>query len=147
MEVILIKNVEGLGQENAVVKVKDGYARNYLFPRKLALPANEQNLRKLEQIKQMRQRQAEQAKIAAEKLRNKLSSLSLTIPVLVHEKDKLYGSVGPQEIRQALKEEGIDIEESAIIINEPIKTLGIYQVPLKLHPEVEGQLKIWVVKK
>ncbi|MDD5347701.1 MAG: 50S ribosomal protein L9 [Candidatus Omnitrophica bacterium] len=147
MEVILTQNVEGVGKQGEKLKVKDGYARNFLFPKNLAVAVTPANMKRIEQEKERRDHESEKRKTQAEALRDKLAALSLTIAVLVQEKEKLYGSIGAAEICKALKDEGHEIDEQAIALEEPIKALGIYQVPLKLHPEVEGQLKVWIVKK
>jgi large subunit ribosomal protein L9 len=129
------------------VKVKDGFALNFLIPNGLAVPVTAGNLRKLEQEKQKKAVQLEKAKQEAEALKEKLAALSLTIPVLVHEDEKLYGSIGPEDLAAALKEEGYDIQKDIIELDEPIKSLGIYEVPVKLHPEIAAKIKVWVVKK
>lgn len=147
MEVILSKDVPGIGKAGAVVKVKDGFAINYLLPKGLALPSTSGNLKKLKQEKQQKEVLQEKVKLEAEKLKEKLAVLSLTIPVLVHEEGKLYANIGAQDISRALKEEGFEIEKSAILLEEPIKAIGIYEIPVKLHPEVSLKLKMWIVKK
>ncbi len=147
MEVILTKDVEGIGKAGAVLKVKDGFARNYLLLKNLAVEVTAANMKGIEQEKLRREQKEEKSKKAAEELKNRLSALSLTIAVLTQEKDKLYGSIAAQEIQKALKDEGFEIAKEAILLEEPIKTLGIFQVPLKLHPEVPAEVKVWVVKK
>lgn len=147
MEVILIQDVDRLGKSNSVIKVKDGYARNFLFPNKLAIPLTSENLKKLEQDKQKKVLESEKVKKIAEEKAQRLSSLSLTIPALTQEDDKLYGSITAQDITTGLKDEGIEIDKNSIVLSEPIKSLGIYEVGIKLHPEVSGKIKLWVVKK
>jgi len=147
MEVILCKDVEKLGKVGAVIKVKDGFARNFLIPNKLALPMNSVNLKKLEQERARQALIVEKSRKESDSLKDKLQELSLTIPVLAHEQDKLYGSITSAEISAALKEEGIAIDKDSIIVGEPIKALGIYEVTVNLHPEVTAKLKIWIVKK
>jgi len=147
MEVILNQDVEGVGRGGTIVKVKDGFARNFLLPKRLAVPLTERNIKNLEQEKLKKSLKLEKDKKEAEQLKDKLDSLSLTIPVLIQEKDKLYGSITSLEIQRALKEEGFDIDKNAIILEEPIRSLGIYQIPIKLHPEVSARIKAWVVKK
>jgi len=147
MEVILKKDVQKLGKAGSVVKVKDGFARNFLFAGGLAVPVTAAGLKKLEEEKQARQKQDEQAKQSAEELKKRLEIFSLTISALAQEDEKLYGSIGNQEICLALAEEGFSVDKNMIELSEPIKSLGIYEVLLKLHPEVEAKLKIWVVKK
>jgi len=147
MEVILRQDVEGIGKSGNIVKVKDGFARNFLLPKRLAVPWTASNIKSLELEKQRQSLKSEKDKKEAGELKDKLDSLSLTIPVLIQEKDKLYGSITVLEIQRALKEEGFDIDKNHVILEEPIKSLGIYQIPIKLHPEVSAQIKVWVVKK
>jgi len=147
MEVILSQNIDKVGESGQAVKVKDGFARNFLIPNGLAVPLTAGNLKKLEQEKQRKILQSDKVRKEAEGLKERLTNLSLTIPVLVQEEDNLYGSVTPMDIAAALKEEGFDIEKNSIILNEPIKSLGIYEIPVKLHPEILATVKVWVVKK
>lgn len=147
MEVILRQDVEKIGKAGQVIKVKDGYARNFLIPNGLAMPVNSVNLKKLEQERQAKIQQFEKVKKEAEGLKEKLSSVSLTIPALVQEENKLYGSITAQDVSRALKDEGFNIDRNSILLDEPIKSLGIYEVPVRLHPEISTKLKLWVVKK
>jgi large subunit ribosomal protein L9 len=147
MEVILNKDVDKIGKAGTVVKVKDGFARNFLLPNKLAVPVTASNLKKIEQEKQRKDQESEKFKQECVQLKARLAAVSLTIPALVHEDEKLYGSIGAFEISAALKEEGIEIDKNTIMLDEPIKALGIYEVPVKLHAEVDAKLKVWIVKK
>ena len=149
MEVILNKDVDKIGKAGSVVKVKDGFARNFLIPNKLALPLTASNLKKLEEQKQQKLLQLEKVRKECEELKSRLAELSLTMPSLTQDqdKDKLYGSISASDIAQALKEEGLQIDKNIIILEEPIKSLGIYEIPIKLHPEVTAAIKVWVVKK
>jgi large subunit ribosomal protein L9 len=147
MEVILKQDVEKIGKVGAVVKVKDGFARNFLIPRGLAIPLTSSNLKQLEQEKQQKSVALEKAKGKAEELKEKLAALSLTIPALTQDDEKLYGSITNLDIAQAMKDEGLDIDKSLIALEEPIKALGIYEIPVKLHPEVQAVIKVWIVKK
>jgi large subunit ribosomal protein L9 len=147
MEVILIKDVEKLGKAGSLAKVKDGFARNYLFPRKLAMPVTEAGLKNLEEAKQKRLRQEEKARKDAELLKEKLAATSLTIAALAQDDESLFGGIMAQEICAALKDEGLEIDKSCIQLEEPIKALGIYEVPIKLLPEVLAKVKVWIVKK
>ena len=147
MQVILKQDIASLGQAGAVVKVKDGFGRNFLLARGLALPLNAANIKKLEQEKRQKNLRLERLKKEAEGLKEKLVGLSLTIPVLTQEEDKIYGSIGPADLARALKEEGLQIDKDQIVLDEPIKSLGIYEVPITLHPEVSAKVKIWIVKK
>ena len=147
MELILNKDVEKIGKAGQVVKVKDGFARNFLIPQGLAVPSTAQNLKKAEQEKQKKQLASDKVRKECEDLKAKLAGLSLTLPVLTQENDALYGSIGPVEILNALQEEGVTLDKDVIVLEEHIKALGIYEVPIKLHPEVQAMVKIWIVKK
>lgn len=147
MEVILSKDIDRIGKAGHIVKVKDGFARNFLIPNGLALPVTTANIKKLEQDKQQKNLQSEKEKREAEGLRDKLARLSLTIPVLTHEEDKLYASITAQDVAAALEEEGFSIDKNSIMMDQPIKALGIFEVSVRLHPEIPAKLKVWIVKK
>ena len=147
MEVILTKDVDKIGKIGSVVKVKDGFARNFLLPKKLAIPVTEGNLKKLEQEKKKLIQGLEEKKQAALVLKERLDNLSLTISATAQDEKSLYGSVTAQDISDSLKEEGIEVEKNLIILEEPIKSLGIYEIIVKLHPEVSAKVKAWIVKK
>jgi large subunit ribosomal protein L9 len=146
MKVILRQNTEGLGQIGEVVDVKDGYARNFLIPRKLAYVALKGNIKALEEEKKTLSKKREQELAAAETLAAELEKVSVTIPVQVGEEDRIFGSVTTQMISDALKEKGNEIDKRKIEIDEPIKALGIYSVSIKLHPSVNAKIKVWVVR-
>ena len=146
MKVILRQNTEGLGQIGEVVDVKDGYARNFLIPRKLAYAALKGNIKALEEEKKTLSKKKEQELAASETLAAELEKVSVTIPVQVGEEDKIFGSVTTQMISDALKEKGHDLDKRKIEIDEPIKALGIYGVSIKLHPNVNAKIKVWVVR-
>lgn len=145
MKIILRENLENLGEIGDVVEVKDGFARNYLIPRKLAFEANTRNLNQLETQKNQLDRKIEKDKLNAEKLRGELEKVSLTIQMKVGEDGKLFGSVTTQMIADELKEKGFDIDRKKIVIPEPIKALGIYTIEMKLHKDVEAKVKVWTV--
>ena len=130
-----------------VVQVKEGFARNFLFPHNLAKLATADGLKKLEQAKQVVLAQSAKIKEESIQIKKRLSQLSLTIAAITCGEEKLYGSINAHEISEALKEEGFIIDKSNIELAEPIKSLGIYEVPVKLHPEVPAMVKLWVVKK
>ena len=146
MKVILRQNAEGLGQIGDVVDVKDGYARNFLIPRKIAYAALKGNIQALEEEKKTLTKKREQELTAAEALAAELEKVSVTIPVQVGEEDKIFGSVTTQMISDALKEKGHDLDKRKIEIDETIKALGIYGVSIKLHPNVNAKIKVWVVR-
>jgi large subunit ribosomal protein L9 len=147
MEVILKQDVEKLGKAGSVVKVKDGFGRNYLIAKGLAIPVTASNLKQLEQEKQRKEAQQVIRKKEAEAVKEKLAGMSLTIASLTQDDEKFYGSITNQDIAQALKDEGLEIDKNIIMLDEPIKALGIYEVPVELHPEVQTKVKVWIVKK
>lgn len=147
MKVILIEDLDRLGKAGDVVVVKEGYARNYLLPRKKAKPLTPESMKILEAIKKRRALEEKRRLEDVSALADKISKLSLTISEESGEEEKLYGSVTNEMISNALRQEGIDIDKREIILDEPIKKLGVYQVTVKLHPEVKASLRIWVIKK
>lgn len=146
MDIILREDFENLGKAGEVISVKDGYARNFLIPKGIAYLANEANKQRYENdIKQQTWRLNRDKKIA-EDLSAKLENVSCTISVQVGEEDKMFGSVTSQNIAEALAAQGYEIDKRKIVLEEPIKSLGIYSIPIKLHTEVEATVKVWVVK-
>ena len=146
MNVILKSNIKGLGNAFEVVKVRDGFGRNWLLPQGLAVVATSGNLKSLETEKRRQAQRDADRKAEAETLAAKLASMSLTVSVRVHDGDKLYGSVGAPEVHAKLEEAGVKIDKAAILLDEPISALGVFHVPVKLHAEVEAKVKVWVVK-
>lgn len=147
MKVILLRDVAKLGKEGTIVKVKDGYARNYLFPRQVALKAEKENYSRLEQIKKTREKSVAHEVNKFLELKNKIEEISLTIPVEVKDKDEIYGSISEAQIIKLLEEEGVSLSKGKIILDVPIKKLGVYDLPVKLHPQVEAKFRLWIVKK
>jgi large subunit ribosomal protein L9 len=146
MKIILRKDYETLGNIGDVVDVKEGFARNFLIPRKIAYTALTGNLKALEDEKKSVLRKSEKELHAAEKIAADLEKVSVTIPVQVGEEDKIFGSVTAQMIADTLTEKGFEIDKRKIEIDEPIKTLGIYNVNVKLHSNVSASIKVWVVR-
>jgi len=146
VEVILLNAVPSLGDRGETVKVKPGYARNYLFPRKLALPVSETNRRVFKEEEKVLAKKDEQARQGAHNSAAKLTDVSCTIPVQVGEEDRLYGSVTANDIAKVLKDQGFDIDKKQVALDEPIKQLGVYTIDVKLHREVSAPIKVWVVK-
>lgn len=147
MQVILQEDIPQLGKAGDVVQVRDGYGRNYLLPGRKAVLADPKNLRQLEHQKRIVAAKQLKRKRAAEDLAAKLKELSITIGREVGEEDKLFGSVTTKDIADALRAEGFIVERHDIQLEQPIKQLGIFDIPVKLHAEVTGEVKIWVVKK
>jgi len=146
MKVILRQNYESLGQVGDLVEVKEGFARNFLIPRKIAYTALKGNVLALEEEKKNIVKKKQQEIHSAEALASEIEKVSVTIPVQVGEEDKIFGSVTTQMIADALKEKGYDIDKRKIDIEEPIKSLGIYGISIKLHPNVTTNIKVWVVR-
>ncbi|MDT7923330.1 MAG: 50S ribosomal protein L9 [Chlorobiota bacterium] len=144
MKVILRQDVENLGKMGDIVEVRDGYARNYLIPRGLAYYASEGAIRRLEQEKRQYQRRLERERISAQELAAQLEQLVLSIPMRVGEEGRLFGSVTPQMIADELSLRGFTIDRRAIVLEEPIRSLGTFEVKIKLHPEVVATVKLWV---
>ena len=147
VKLILLQDVEKLGKSGEVISVKDGYARNYFFPKGLALLATEQNLKAVEVEKKRMAEAQQKEKLEAQQLAERISRISCTIAVEVGRDDKLFGSVTSIDIQKALEAEGIVVDKKKIDLKEHINQIGIYSVPIRLHPEVTANLKLWVVKK
>jgi len=147
MKVILREDNEKLGKIGDIVDVKRGYAINYLLPNGLALMANERNLNILQEEQKQKRLKQDKDLHDAEKLKFELEKVSCTASVQVGEEDKVFGSVTAQEIVNLLSEKGYEIDKKKVMLQEPIKALGIYDVPIKLHTNVEATIKLWVVKK
>lgn len=146
-ELILIQNVEHLGQVGDIVKVADGYARNYLLPRGFAQPVTKSALRKVEAIKLKLQAEYEENVNIAKALAAKIGETSVTITMEANEDEKLFGSVTTRMIAEEVKaQSGIEVETSCIMLDEPIRTLGRFTVDVTLLPEVSTELKVWVIK-
>jgi large subunit ribosomal protein L9 len=146
VEVILREDVTNLGVRGDVVKVADGYGRNYLLPRGLAMKITPGNLKQIEQEKRRIQAREVREKAEAERIKSRLEDLSVTIKRKVGETETLYGSVTAGDIADAMAEKGHELDKRKIQLDEPIKALGDYQVAVKIHREVTAQLKVWVVK-
>jgi large subunit ribosomal protein L9 len=146
LKVILLKEVEDLGQAGEVVQVADGFARNFLIPRDVALVATDVNMAQFESRRRQHEAVVERGRRAAEAQAKKLEETSLTAVVRVGEEDRLFGSVTTQNISELLEESGFAVERHAIQLEEPIRALGVYNIDLQLHAEVTATVKLWVVK-
>jgi large subunit ribosomal protein L9 len=146
MEVILRDHVDNLGKRGDVVKVADGFARNYLLPRKLALPATDANKQWIARERKIAEAREAEDRVAAEAVADRLAALELQIGRKVGDNDTLYGSVTNGDIADLLKDKGFDVDRRKILLPDPIRALGETHVPVKLHRDVTAQLKITVVK-
>lgn len=146
MKIILLEDVSPLGRRGEVRDVADGYARNYLIPRRFALPASPSNVKNLEQIRRRQEARAEKDKAAARTQAEAIEAVSISFARQASEDGRLYGSVSAQDLAAALSQHGITVEKRRIILETPIKGLGDHNVAIRLHPEVLAQLKISVVR-
>lgn len=146
MEIILRADVQHLGKVGDIVKVKDGYARNYLLPKGLAYPATDANRKKIAYEADRLSKQLATEKSAAETEATRLADVQLTFLMKVGEEDKLYGSVTASDIQRKLEELGIHVDKRKIDLHEPIRELGDFQVGIKIHPDVRPQVRVTVVK-
>lgn len=147
MKIILREEVKGLGTVGETLQVKDGYARNYLIPQGVAVFATEKNLRMLEKERAVAAKKQQEAKESARLFADELSKVSVTISAEAKEDDKIFGSIGIADIAAALKSEGFEIAKKDIVLEEPLKELGAFDVQISVHPEVFAKIKVWVVRK
>lgn len=146
IELFLTRDVPKLGLEGDIVKVADGYARNFLIPRKLAEPVTEGARRRLAKIQTEREKIRKETLTDAKKLGAKLKDASVTIRARTSDEETLYGSINAAQILKTIKEQGFtSLEESMILLKSPIKTLGTYDVDVKVHPDVTETIKVWIV--
>jgi large subunit ribosomal protein L9 len=146
MKIILRKAVKGIGEKGEIVLVSDGYARNYLIPRSLAWEANEKNIQRLKEEKQREEEKEEKILRRAHAFASKLDKVSCTISVKAGEKEKIFGAVTSADVQEALLSQGIEVDKKDILLDEPLRELGVYTVEIRVHPKVTGRVKVWVVK-
>ena len=146
MEIILRQAVENLGKPGEVVKVKNGYARNYLLPHGLAYEATPGNLKRIQQERDRLEAAENERRGTAQGLAAKLEQVSLTFSARVGDEGKLFGSVTASDIAQQLESQGFHIEKRQIDLHDPIKALGVYRVPVRLHADVKPEIRVWVIK-
>lgn len=146
MEVILLEPVEGLGHRGARVQVAPGYARNFLLPKKLALPATSAGARMFSEAERLRQQRDEQERKSAQAIAHSLGQASVTIPAQVGEEEKLFGSVTAADIAAALQAQGFSVDRRQVQLEEPLRVLGVYKVDIRLHAELIVPVKVWVTK-
>ena len=147
MKVILRQDIRDLGKAGQTIEVKSGYGRNYLIPRNLAIAATKANLRAIDEIERQNEFRKRKQLREAEQLKLRLEKLSLTSEVLVGEEDKIFGSVTAQNIVDLLADEGVKTEKRNVQLDEPIKSLGVYTVPVKIEKDVIANIKLWVIRK
>ena len=147
MKVILKDDIEKLGVTGQVVQVADGYGRNYLIPKNLAIPATKGNMKSIDVIKTQKDFRERKKKREAEKIKDKIEKLSLTAEVHTGEEDKVFGSVTSAAISKLLSDHGFEIDRRKIMLDEPLKALGVYTINIKLASDVTAGVKLWVVKK
>ena len=146
MEVILLKALEGIGLEGELVKVKPGFARNFLIPKGIALRASKSNLAVAEEKKRIKEAKENRVEKVNQVLIDKLAKTNITIEVQVGEEERIFGSVTTQDIQKALEEKGITIDRSCLLMEEPIKSLGVYNIPVKITVDLESEIKVYVIK-
>jgi large subunit ribosomal protein L9 len=147
MKIILRDDVENVGRVGEVVTVKDGFARNFLIPRKLAIPATPGNLRGIDQVKFQKEQRDKKRMREGDRIKVALERVSCTAEVQVGEEDKVFGSVTAAHISELLKDQGFTIDRRDILLEEPLKALGVYTVDVKIDRDIVAKLKVWVVKK
>jgi large subunit ribosomal protein L9 len=147
MKVILREDIEDVGQAGQVIEVKNGFGRNYLLPRNLAIPASEGNLKSIGEIQKQKDIRSKKRRRAADIVKDRIEKLSLQIEVQVGEEDRMFGSVTNNDIAALLQTNGVTVDKRAVEIDEPIKALGVYTVPVKIDKEVTANVRVWVVKK
>jgi len=145
-EVLLMVDIPDLGSEGTVVSVAEGFARNYLLPKKLAAPVTKAAHARLAILRKQREEARMQELGVARELAKKLAGCSCTIAVNTGEDDKLYGSVSTSDIARALAKQGVEIDRHKIVLDAPLKELGVFDVKVKLHPEVDATVKVWIVE-
>ena len=146
MEVILRQAVESLGKPGDVVKVSNGYARNYLLPHGVAFEATPGNLKRSQQERDRLEAAENERREAAQALATKLEQVQLTFSARVGDEGKLFGSVTSADVAQQLESQGFHIEKRQIDLHEPIKALGVYRIPIRLHADVKPEIRVWVIK-
>lgn len=146
MEVVLKKDYAALGKAMDVVSVKDGYARNFLIPSGIAVPATEGNKKVVAETKRFAEKREAKRRVEAEQLAKKIEKVPCTLSAKVGEEDKIFGSVTNQDIADFLAKEGFEVDKRNVLLDEPIRQLGVYTIEIKLHGDVSAQLKVWVVK-
>ncbi len=147
MKVILRQDIPDMGKAGQTIEVKTGYGRNFLLPRNLAISATKANLKAIGEIEKQSQIRERKKRREAERTKDQLEKLSLTIEVLVGEEDKIFGSVTSQNVAELLASQGTTVDKRNILLEEPIKSLGVYTIPIKIEKDVIANVKMWVIRK
>ena len=146
LEVLLMADVANLGSEGDVLNVSEGYARNYLFPRNLAAVVTGATRKRLEKIRRDREEAVKAEAVASQALAARIEKASFTIAVKTGDEDKMFGSIGPADLEGLLKAQGFEVDKKSIILEEPIKKLGVYDVKIKLPAQIDASMKVWIVE-
>ena len=146
MDIILLKDYDGLGESGDIVAVKPGFARNKLIPEGIALRASKRNMAIAEERKMVNKNRQKREEASNEAILKKLSKTEITIEAQVGDEDKMFGSVTALDIHKSLEEKGVTVDRNTILLDEPIKALGIYHVPVRVAPKLTGDIKIYVIK-
>jgi len=147
VQVILLKDSKKLGKEGDTIEVKDGYARNYLIPQRLAFVATKGSFKRLEEIKRVKAKIEEKKKQDFLKIKEEIEKISLTVTAEAKDDEELYGAINEVQILKLLRSEGIELEKDSLVLDEPIKKLGVYNLKVNVYSGVEATLRVWVVKK
>ena len=147
MKVILREDVPRLGSAGETVEVKAGYGRNFLIARNLAIPASKANVKAIDEIAKQKNIRERKQRRQAEIVKDRIEKISVSASVLVGEEDRVFGSVTSHDIVELLSAEGVTVDKRAVVLEEPIKSLGVYTVPIKIEKDVTANLKVWVIKK
>ena len=146
IEVLLMADVKDLGAQGEVVRVAEGHARNYLFPKKLAAPVTDATRRRLAKLQKERDAKQRATLDQARTMAAQIERGSFTITVKVGAEEKMFGSVTTADVADVLKQQGIEIDRHQVVLDKPLKDLGVFDVLIKLHPEVEAKMKVWIVE-
>ena len=146
MKVILREDIPELGEAGKTIEVKAGYGRNYLIPRNLAIPATKANLAAIDEVQKQKAIRDKKRLREADKIKSAIEKISVSASVKVGEEDKLFGSVTTADIAKLMAAEGITVDKRSIMLDEPIKSLGVYTVPVKIEKDVTADVKVWVIK-
>jgi large subunit ribosomal protein L9 len=146
MKVILQKDFESLGHIGDTVKVSDGYGQNFLIPRGIAVRADVKNVAQMAHLRNMAEAEKKRARSDAQTLADRINGTAISLRRAAGDEERLFGSVTNRDIAEALAAEGIELDRKLVVLEEPIKTIGVFSVPVRLHPEVEARIKVYVIR-